>query len=686
MSEPTTTDKNGSAALPEELADFLTDLASAYQKYSMYPPGHPALAPAVANVTARLADLLARRDSLVIAVAKDQLIIEGAATDRDHLLLSTLADRLSRHQLGVMIFTGEVAGSEIADLLSHVAVEPQRAERPMGQRPDLNEGRPNIRLHSMGYDKLEIREAGGSADRANVPCSRLWVLLADAALENSGDEERAKADPAAVAKAIAKRKGDETYDKVISGYLQTITREMRDENPALSDDLQRRVSGMVTRLDSDALQRLLSSMSGTASTELEFLSGAASQLSAEAIMDLLEAATEGDGRHISEGMMRVISKLARHASANDESQPRADAAMREQVGRLISNWNLEDSLPENYNTALAGMSAGSSSPGAQVDKAAIFSSDPERIVTMGLELEVDSDTVFGAADQMIGGDGMGGLFDLLDEAPADSGVAPQLWKKVSTRETLRQLTSVETPNFEWIDRLLPLLGEEAADPLLDALAMSVSRRTRRKLLDRIATLGPAIGPNLVARTDDVRWFVTRNMLSLLGTLPSLPDGFSPQPFLTHEHEMVRLEALKLSMRMPELRSAAIAAALAEEHERFATLAIAELEESWEPSALPWLRRLSLDPGAESRIRVPAIRCLARSGTKDALDTLLQIARVRRRFLFWSKLPPRSPELVAALSGLRSVWPKDLRVGALLKLGLRSSDPKIRLAAGGEETS
>jgi hypothetical protein len=148
--------------------------------------------------------------------------------------------------------------------------------------------------------------------------------------------------------------------------------------------------------------------------------------------------------------------------------------------------------------------------------------------------------------------------------------------------------------------------------------------------------------------------------------------------------MVRLEALKLSMKLPALRSAAVVSALSEEHERFATLAIAEVETSWAPAALPQLRRISLDPGAESRIRVPAIRCLARSGSPEALDTLLQVARVRRRFLFWSKLPPRSPELVAALKGLRTGWPDDLRVAEVLKVGLRSSDPKISLAAGQRE--
>ena len=44
-------------------------------------------------------------------------------------------------------------------------------------------------------------------------------------------------------------------------------------------------------------------------------------------------------------------------------------------------------------------------------------------------------------------------------------------------------------------------------------------------------------------------------------LPSIPDEFQPQRFMTHSDERVRREALKLLLRLPELRAQTIIAAL-----------------------------------------------------------------------------------------------------------------------------
>ncbi len=664
-------------ALSHELADFLIDLSSAFQKHSMYPPGHPTLAPAVDLVLLRLSVLLGIRQTLVIAVARDQLIIEGAATDRQHPLLRGLADRLSRHELGVVTFTDGVTESEIADFLAELAMEPERTGQPLGQAEDLNVGRPHIRLHPMGYDRLQIREEGGSSDDSVVPASRLWILLAEAAL-GDGDARRSAADPAAVARAIDERTGDDAYDKVIAGYLQTITREIDDGSAAGSTDLSSRVSGLISRLEPAALQRLLHSMATNTGQQHQFLTSAARQLSAEAVLDLLEAASEESTRDISDSMMRVLTKLSRHASTDGESRCEADDALREQVQRLIADWNLENPNAEDYDLALQSMSAGA--PLVRQQKRTTSDSDPERIVKMSLELEADGDTLRCAVDELIGRNSVGMLLEFLDDAPPGNDAAEQVWRQLARPTTLRQIAASESPNFDWIDRLLPIMGHNAADPLLDALSESTSRSTRWKLLARLAGLGPEIGPNLVARLDDKRWYVVRNMLSLMGTLPSWPTDFRPAALAQHEHEMVRLEALKLCMKQPQLRDIAVVEALSDGRDRLTTLGVAEAEVSFPQAAFPHLVRLSLDSGLESRIRVPAIRCLARSRSPQALQTLLQIAPVKRRVLRRNKLPPRSPELVAALSSLRIGWSDESAAQRALATALRSGDPELREAA------
>src|SRR5437879_11155755 len=90
------------ATLSRDLADFLIELSIALHKHAMYPEGHPSLAPAAAGVTRRAERLLQDRSTLSLGVARQQLVIEGVATDPKHPVLAELAGRLHRHHLGAM--------------------------------------------------------------------------------------------------------------------------------------------------------------------------------------------------------------------------------------------------------------------------------------------------------------------------------------------------------------------------------------------------------------------------------------------------------------------------------------------------------------------------------------------------------------------------------------------------------
>src|SRR5207302_4838389 len=91
-------------SLSRELADFLIELSIALHKHAMYPEGHPSLAPAAAGVTRRAEHLFEERTLLALGVARQQLVIEGVATDAKNPVLSELAGRLHRHHLGAVTF------------------------------------------------------------------------------------------------------------------------------------------------------------------------------------------------------------------------------------------------------------------------------------------------------------------------------------------------------------------------------------------------------------------------------------------------------------------------------------------------------------------------------------------------------------------------------------------------------
>ena len=90
-----------------------------------------------------------------------------------------------------------------------------------------------------------------------------------------------------------------------------------------------------------------------------------------------------------------------------------------------------------------------------------------------------------------------------------------------------------------------------------------------------------------------------------------------------------------------------------------------------------LRRLS-DRELASEPRTLAIRVLACSKARAALDYLMELS-VRRRRFWGRRLAPKSPEVLAALGGLAQYWAQDSKAKGVIALAARSSDPDVRAA-------
>ena len=110
--------------LSREFSEFLIELSIAIHQHGMYPPGHPSLEPAAINVTDRATYLLKGRGTLSLGAAKDQLVIEGVASDVNNPLMRELAGRLRRHHLGAISFHQGVSKQEVLQFLTLMAEEP----------------------------------------------------------------------------------------------------------------------------------------------------------------------------------------------------------------------------------------------------------------------------------------------------------------------------------------------------------------------------------------------------------------------------------------------------------------------------------------------------------------------------------------------------------------------------------
>ena len=684
------------AALSRELADFLIELSIALHKHTMYPEGHPSLGPAVVGVTRRAEHLFEGRATLALGVARQQLVIEGVATDPKNPVLADLAGRLHRHHLGAISFHRGLRAHEVADVLRTLAVEAERSGEPIGLGPpEQLRAWEHVRLHPVTYERLELlheEEQAPTDDKSakarGLRGAQLWVGLARAALAAEAmadDAPPPSSEPAVIAKAIDEHPKSAAYDQVIVGYMLQIADELKHTGGAEAAALRRRTSKLVGALQPGTLRRLIE-MGGDNAQRFKFAIDATHGLAVDAVIEIVRAMADASHKTVSDPLVRLLSKLAQHAEHGTvELRPQADEALREQVRALLEGWTLEDPNPDGYGRALHRMTA-ATPPTILPRSGAIQDAEPIRIVQTAVETGVLGFAAWRAVERLVSEKHVGQLVEMLDESPQASqpavraDIAP-LWTRVTAPDVLGQLAQSEPPDFATIDRVLPRLSARAFEPLLDVLAASESRTTRRGLLDRLTRAPQELGAFISGRlAGDVPWYVARNLLLILDGLPGLPEGFSTAAFITHPDARVRREALKLALKIPAERELALLGALSDPDPRMVRVGLTAALEQCPSTAVQFVTRLAHDQSIASELRVLAIKVLGRATHPSALDALFQLVDGGNTWLGRRKLAPRSLELLAALMALAAGWRNDRKVAALLALAAASGDPDVRNAA------
>jgi hypothetical protein len=679
------------AALSRELADFLIELSIALHKHAMYPEGHPSLAPAAAGVTRRAEHLFEERATLALGVARQQLVIEGVATDPKNPLLSELAGRLHRHHLGAVTFHRGLRVAEVVDVLKTLAVEAERTGDPLGLGPpERLRAWDHVRLYPITYERLELLKEDGQAGSPDdkgarergLRSAQLWVGLARAALSADAvatdDGPHAVTEPSVIAKAIDEHPKSAAYDQVIVGYLLQIADELKHAGGAEAVALRRRTSKLVGALQPGTLRRLIE-MGGDNAQRSKFAIDVTHGLAVDAVLEIVRAMADATHRTVSDPLVRMLSKLAHHAEQGTaEIRPQADEALRDQVRGLLQGWTLEDPNPDAYSKALHKMAAASPLTGARSTWQQ--TAEPLRIVQTALETGVLGFGAWRAIERLVAEHHVGDLVDLLTLSPATPDVGP-LWTRVTSPDVVRELASTEPPDFATLDRVLPRLPVDGFEPLLDVLGVSESRTTRRGLLDRLARAPRELGPVIASRlTREIPWYVTRNLLLILDGLPALPEGFRAAAFIAHEDARVRREALKVSLKVLAEREAALLGALRDADPRMVRVALTAALDDCPASALPGITQIVHDHAVASELRVLAIKVLGRVPNVAALTALTAIVDGGTNWRGRPRLAARSLELLAALMALAAGWRNDGKAAPLLALAAASNDPDIRNAA------
>ena len=211
---------------------------------------------------------------------------------------------------------------------------------------------------------------------------------------------------------------------MIVGYITQIARELRTSSGAETEALRRRASRLVKDLRPETLRRILE-MGGDIGQRAAFVLDSAQGMTAEAALDVVKAAAAAGGQTISHGLLRMLSKLAAHTDEATMAQPMAGEGLREQVGRLLSNWTLEDPNPESHRQLLQQFAIAARGAGRAATGRSLEGHDSLRIVQMSLESGASGPVVDRAVDEAVALGQTAALVGLVLAPPKGAEVADE---------------------------------------------------------------------------------------------------------------------------------------------------------------------------------------------------------------------------------------------------------------------
>ena len=155
-------------------------LGIALHKCTAYPERHPLLQSAIDAAASPLRVVLVNRPFFLLGVARNQVLVEGLATDPDNPVLRELAAKLHRHQIGAIKFTQGASREELTEVLRLLSGDARTA--PVGSTlKDHDTSWDCIRLLPPAYERLELAEGEqrlGEQAVGDTTAHRLWIGLA----------------------------------------------------------------------------------------------------------------------------------------------------------------------------------------------------------------------------------------------------------------------------------------------------------------------------------------------------------------------------------------------------------------------------------------------------------------------------------------------------------------------------
>ena len=514
------------------------------------------------------------QSSFAIAVANRDLVVNGEVVTGNLGAARELATRLHLLGIGAVRFQRGLTLASLSQLVALLARRP--ADVPDGAAfPDLQ----GIVVGRVDYEQL------GLADEATLRAEgqQLWQMLAtrllDRLLTGAGGAVAAEGvgsgQPGTTAPtlgtllqraAVDVHAAEEAFAALndIAERVSMAPRTVRDTVGAQMDEL-------FAAVDDAALVATLRSAPMAARTR--FTSALVELLPSASMIRWLTIAADANGRELSPHLVRLVTKMSAHQIGR--SPEAADQSLRETMLALVQGWDTSGPDPAEHHLLLDTLAEWSALERSKLQEGDTVHLDPMsheaiRLVQMACELDYVSDDAVQAVRHLADHGFTTQLLDWSEQATSD-GTRIRLRELSVTAQSAAD-TLLATPfDAAAAKQLLDAMPDSAAQLLIDPLEVCESRAGRRLIYDRLHRVGPALEPALRERLlHPMPWYLARNLLGLLRDIAvGHPEsvGVASAPagplllFQSHEHPLVRREAMRVLAHHGSTRSAALRRAL-----------------------------------------------------------------------------------------------------------------------------
>ena len=682
------------------LSDAIIEINITRHKAAIYPAGHPVVEDSLNRSFAFIQKLLELRLELRLSVAKDTLIVDDGALEKNNPLYREFALCLSSKNIASVTLLRGLAKEELYAFHQFLSKDVGESSPEEIEEEFKTCALPHVKADFIDYGAFSFVEgATGEGASQEYIWERYVKELIRGTLQ-TGHYSVIRQIPVEVfARLVDETATDtlpeETYDRIIASYLSRSSGKA-----SWSVDLGMLLK-FINRLRPELKRQFLSSSLKSFPKTIDSLEEIIQDIPADEAIELLNAINDQQVA-IPEAIKNLLEKLSLLTPESREGRRSGDELIVDDIPlalditAMLSEDDFKTFVTDAYSRELQALLAFDAS-GLSVQESQelrkewgdeviekdfnqtlleLIASDRENLITQN-NFDYFNGLLKDQIEQFIGTGQYDQVLRIVSVLKSDAAKKrmSQMDLDIASPETASLLVDsfriVGSQNREDALLLCEHFGEKLAAPLVNALINEESRKIRRFLLDLIIHLGDGAVPEVIKHLSDTRWYVKRNMLFILSEASSRETLPHVRPYCYHENLKICFHAIKYMLKADanygiEVLRNYLRSGITHKVEMALMMAGGFGLKALVPELLGMLKKMA-KRGSDFDHKIPVVKALGQIGDPRALDTLKTVLEAKS-LLFKGPLTRLKEEVLSTLKNYPSNDVKEV-------MGARACNPE-----------